>query len=293
MRGLESLIPKKSDDANKDKVSPSESIFMIETENISPNPYQPRKAFTDSELKELASSIRQFGVLQPLIVTKIEKDTPSGRGVEYELIAGERRLRAAKLANLPRVPVVVRRRSTPPEKLAISLIENIQREALNPIEEAKAFFQLHKEFGMSHNAIAEQVGKSRVVVTNAVRMLKLPEDMQKAVFEGRIPMANSRFLLTLNDKPAKQQQLFSEMINRSLTPQTAQDRMWELLKEDNVVRAGLVVKIDPELNQLAERIKDALGLNGVKINRLGRRARIYIEFPSKSQLIDWTKKFID
>jgi len=294
MRGLESLIPQKKNKDNDDKISPTESVFMIEVDKILPNPFQPRKEFSVDDLKDLASSIRQYGILQPLIVTKIEKDTPTGRDVEYELIAGERRLRAGKMANLPRVPVVIRHRSTSSEKLAISLIENIQREDLNPIEEAHAYERLHKEFGISQQEIANQVGKSRVVITNAIRMLRLPEDMRQAVFEGKIPMANSRFLLTLSSHPEKQRKLFSEMTARNLDANTAQERLWELQKEESggVKARTLVARADPELNELAEKMKDSLGLPGVKINRIGRRARIYIEFPSKNQLIDWARKFI-
>lgn len=294
MRGLESLIPQRRDNQDNDRVSPNESVFMIDIEKIRPNPFQPRKEFSKDELADLSSSVKQYGILQPLIVTKVEKDKPGGRDVEYELIAGERRLRAAKAANLPRVPVVVRHRTTPPEKLAISLIENVQREDLNPIEEALAFERLHKEFGMSQADIAQQVGKSRVVITNAIRMLKLPEVMRQAVFEGKIPMANSRFLLTLQARPDKQRKLFDEMTKRNLDASTAQARLWELQKEDGAEARprALVARADPELDELAEKMKDSLGLHGVKINRIGRRARIFIEFPSKNQLIDWTKRFL-
>ena len=292
MRGLESLIPQKRD--NNEQASSKESVFLIDVEKIRSNPYQPRREFKEEELKDLASSVRQYGILQPLIVTKKDIERPNGHDVEYELIAGERRLRAAKMANLPRVPVVVRLRSTSSEKLAISLIENIQREDLNPIEEAHAYERLHKEFGMSHEDIAKEVGKGRGVITNAMRILKLPEEMQDAVFDGTIPVANSRYLLTLSDKPDLQKKLFGEMTTRNLDTHKAQERLWELQGEASGSGGARVVgaKKDQELSDLTEKIRDSLGLHGVKIQRLGRRAKISIEFPSKAHLMDWTKRFL-
>lgn len=289
MRGLESLIPQKNE--KDDRVSVSESVFMIEVEKIHPNPYQPRKDFNEEELKDLAASIRQFGILQPLIVSKVEKDTPTGRDVDYELIAGERRLRAAKMAHLPRVPVVIRR-STSPEKLALSVIENIQREDLSPIEEARAFERLNKEFKMSMSDIGGQVGKSTPVIANAVRILRLPEDMLESINGRKIPMAHSRFLLMLSGAPEKQRKLFHEMIQRNLDSRAAQQRVYEMEKEGGAkVRAALARK-DPELETIAEKMKDSIGLEAVSVSRVGRRARIAIEFPSKNELLLWMNKVI-
>ncbi|MBI1888604.1 MAG: ParB/RepB/Spo0J family partition protein [Candidatus Spechtbacteria bacterium] len=296
MRGLESLIPKKKD--VDDKVSSKESVFMIEVEKIHPNPFQPRREFQEEELQELASSIRQFGILQPLIVTKVEKDTPTGRDVEYELIAGERRLRAAKLANLPRVPVVVRRSATP-EKLSISMMENLQREDLSPMEEARAYERLHKEFKMTHEEIGEQIGKSSSVVSNAVRMLRLPEDMMRAVDEKKIPVHLSRFLLMFTDAPEKQRKLFQEMLVRNLDADAAQKRVWEMQKDMEINRHdrrrthGGATQSDPELTMLAEQMKDTVGIYNVKVNRIGRKARILMEFPTKGQLLAWMRKIIE
>ena len=264
---------------------------MIEVEKIHPNPYQPRKDFKEEELTELAASIRQFGILQPLIVSKVEKDTPTGRDVDYELIAGERRLRAAKMANLPRVPVVIRR-STVPEKLALSVIENIQREDLSPIEEARAFERLNKEFKMSMADIAAEVGKSTPVVANAMRMLRLPQDMLAAINARKIPMAHSRFLLMVHDAPEKQKKLFTEMLQRNLDSRAAQQRVWDMSKEGGEnVRVGPARK-DPELTSIAEKMKDSVGLHAISVSRIGRRARIVIEFPSKGELVTWMNKVI-
>ncbi len=297
MKGLESLIPQKNE--KDDRVSSNESVFMIEVEKIHPNPYQPRKDFNEEELKNLAASIRQFGILQPLIVSKVEKDTPTGRDVDYELIAGERRLRAAKMAHLPRVPVVIRR-STAPEKLALSVIENIQREDLSPVEEAQAFERLNKEFKMSMSDIAAEVGKSTPVIANAMRMLRLPEDMLAAINGRKVPMAHSRFLLMLHTAPEKQRKLFGEMLQRNLDSRTAQQRVWEMSAQGGSasggeglakVHAGTARK-DPELESVAEKMKDSVGLDAVSVSRIGRRARIVIEFPSKGELLTWMNRVI-
>lgn len=295
MRGLESLIPQRKD--IDDKVSPKESVFMIEVEKIHPNPFQPRREFKEEELLELASSIRQFGILQPLIVTKIEKDTPTGRDVEYELIAGERRLRAAKLANLPRVPVVVRR-STTPEKLAISMIENVQRENLSPMEEARAYDRLHRDFKMTFDEVGEQVGKSHSVVSNAVRMLRLPEDMMQAIDARKIGIHLSRFLVALSGEPEKQRKLFQEMLLRNLDADAAQARVWEMQKDMDINRndrrrvRGTAVHSDPELEMLTERMKDSVGIYNIKANLAGRKARIFMEFRTKGQLVEWMNKVL-
>ena len=146
MRGLESLIPNYKQESSR--VPAKDSVFLIETKLIRPNSLQPRKEFSEDQLRELAASIKKYGILQPLLVSKVEEDVPSGRRVHYELIAGERRLRAAKLARVPQVPVVVKD-SSPNEKLEISLIENLQREDLNPLEEAYAYKKLIEDFGLN------------------------------------------------------------------------------------------------------------------------------------------------
>ncbi len=293
MRGLESLIPQHRDRGKDDRVSPAESVFMIEVEKIKPNPLQPRKEFDEKELHDLTESIKQVGILQPLIVTKIEKDTPTGRDVEYELIAGERRLRAAQAANLPRVPVVIRRRTTTPEKLALSVIENIQRQNLNPVEEARAYERLNKEFKMSSYEMAKHVGRSHPVIINAIRMLRLPDDMLKAIQEGTVVMANSRYLLMLEKHPEKQRSLFQEMVSRHISSGVASLRAKELLSEKSGLKAaGAIVHKDAELTDLAERIKDAVGTHYVQLSRVGRRTKLSVEFPSKGQMLDWINKVI-
>lgn len=291
MKGLESLIPKKKQ-APDDKVSTSESVFMIEVEKIHPNPFQPRREFDEGELADLAASIRQFGILQPLIVSKVEKDTPTGRDVEYELIAGERRLRAAQAANLPRVPVVIRRPKTP-EKLAISVVENIQRQNLSPVEEARAFERLNKQFGMTTADIAQQLGKSQPVIANAIRMLRLPEDMIAAIEGKKIYTAHSRYLLMLTGKPESQRKLFQEMLIRNLDRKAIEERVRELQDDMGKPKPHIyVARSDAELNDLAERMKDSIGIHNIKVNRVGRRARLFIEFSTKKDLVAWMNKII-
>ncbi|MDB5194356.1 MAG: parB, partial [Parcubacteria group bacterium] len=158
----------------------SDAIFWIEVDKIKPNPYQPRREFDEAQLRSLADSIRQYGVLQALTVTRKEVDKADGGiGVEYELIAGERRLRASKLAGLQQVPALIRNgEETDLMKLELAIIENIQREDLNAIDRAKAFAKLANEFGFKHAEIGKKMGKSREYVTNTLRILTLPEHIQ-------------------------------------------------------------------------------------------------------------------
>src|ERR1700733_10184756 len=198
----------------------NDSIFWIEVDKIQPNPFQPRKEFDTTQLQSLSDSIRQYGVLQALIVTRkeIAKDD-GGLAVEYELIAGERRLRASKLAGLSQVPVLIKtgHEGNDLMKLELAIIENIQREDLNPIDRARAFERLSKEFGFKHLAIATKVGKSREYVSNSLRLLALPEVMQDALGQGKISERHARPLMMLGDRPQEQNTLFKEIMFRKLT----------------------------------------------------------------------------
>src|SRR3989344_4719501 len=162
--------PRLIEEKRYEKLLPTDAIFQIEVERITSNPHQPRREFNEEALKELANSIREFGVLQPLVVSKIERETENGTSVEYELIAGERRLMASKLAGLRTVPAIVRSTSSDKEKLELAIIENIQRADLNPIETARAFAKLQDEFKLTQREIAARLGKSREAVANSVRL---------------------------------------------------------------------------------------------------------------------------
>lgn len=195
------------------------SVFWLSVEKIDPNPFQPRKDFSDEKLNDLAQSIRRYGVLQPLVVTKKEAVSDAGDiSARYELIAGERRLRASKIAGLPEVPAVIRNDiSEDNTRLELAVIENLEREDLNPIDRARAFKRLIDEFSMSHTEVAQRVSRSREYISNSLRLLSLPEDMVQAVVERRISEGHTRPLLMLVETPDDQRALFDEIVNRKIT----------------------------------------------------------------------------
>jgi len=204
-----------------------ESVFWIELEKIKPNPFQPRREFDEATLKELAESIREYGVLQPIVVTRkevVSPDVVSGSvlAVEYELLAGERRLRAAKMAGIHHIPSVIREETTDKAKLEIALIENLQREDLNPIDRALAFKKLVDEFGMLQREVAGRVGKSREVVANTLRLLTLPEDMRQGVAVGAITEGHTRPLLMLAGHPEDQKNLYTKIVADKLSVRDAE-----------------------------------------------------------------------
>ena len=268
---------------------------MIDIDKIKPNPYQPRREFDERELKSLADSIRVYGILQPLLVSKVEKDVPTGRDVEYELIAGERRLRAAKLAHLPRVPVVVRQGASNTQKLEVALIENIQRHDLNAIDEARAFKQLKDEFAMTYTEIGKRVSKSQPYIMNTVRILALPESMQDALVRGEINEGHTRPLLSLKRFPDRQQKLFDAIVKQKFTVRQAEAMGREMLGGDaspaQMFGGGRSV-IDEEVVQMLEQFKNTHGLSRVNANTSGRTARLAITFSSKTDLKEWVQKFI-
>ena len=195
---------------------PNNTIFWIEVSSIKPNPKQPRKNFDEEQLKYLAESIKQYGILQPLLVVRLEKEVPTGTVVEYEIISGERRWRSAQIAGLTQVPVIIRKEPVEKVKLELALIENIQREDLNPIEKARAFKQLADTFDMRHHEIGQKIGKSRVYVTNTIRLLNLPDDMMNALAERKIMEGQARALLMIGEKPEAQKMLFDDIIYRGV-----------------------------------------------------------------------------
>ena len=176
----------------------SNSIFWIDTDKIKPNPFQPRRDFDEARLQDLADSIKQYGVLQPLTVSRVEIEKEDvGIFTEYELIAGERRLRAAKIAGVSQVPVIIRVGDTAMMKLELAIIENLQREDLNSVDRARAFFRLSSEFKFTHAEIAKKMGRSREYVSNTLRILALPEELLTGLSEGKISEGHTRPLLML------------------------------------------------------------------------------------------------
>ena len=208
-----------------EQAQPQLSVFWIGVDKIEPNPFQPRKEFTEDGLASLAQSIRQYGVLQPLVVTRKEDISSSGdSSTRYFLIAGERRLRASKLAGLQQVPVVIRSDIQDDNiRLELAIIENLQREDLNPIDRAKAFKRLIDEFSMTHSEVAYKMSRSREYISNSLRLLTLPEDMVQAVLEGKISEGHTRPLLMLSDNKEAQRALFDEIVHRRITVRDSED----------------------------------------------------------------------
>jgi ParB family chromosome partitioning protein len=259
-----------------------DSIFWIEVDKIEPNPYQPRREFNEAEMQSLADSIRQYGVLQALVVTRKEFQRPDGGlGVKYELIAGERRLRAAKIAGLSQVPVLIKTgEDNDLLKLELAIIENIQREDLNPMDRARAFERLVNEFGFKHIVIAKKIGKSREYVSNTLRLLLMPSQIQDALSRGQITEGHTRPLLMLIDRPEEQEVLFKEITIKKLTVREAES-IARRIAYDKVRKKDLV--IDPELVDLEEKLRGALGTR-VQIERRETGGKIMIDFFSNDDL---------
>lgn len=257
------------------------AIFWVDVEKIKPNPFQPRREFDEMALKALADSIRQYGVLQALVVTRKEIYRDDGSmAVEYELIAGERRLRASKLAGLLQVPVLIRaKEDSDLMKLELAIIENLQREDLNPVDRAKAFNQLAKEFGFKHGEIGTKVGKSREYVSNTIRILALPEHMLDGVSAGKITEGHTRPLLMLADRPEEQETLFKEIIFRKLNVREAE----VIARKIAVERTRKKDLIDPELIELEGKLSESLGTR-VSIEKKDSGGKVTIDFFSNDDL---------
>lgn len=219
-KGLGSLIPSNTDSLQD---SPKkENVFYVEVNKIKANPDQPRRDFDEGGLKELSQSIRKYGVLQPLLVTKVERVNSKGLDVSYQLIAGERRLRASQMAGLPHVPVIIRDEfDQKKERLEVALIENVQRKDLNPVEEAEAYDRLAKDFGLTHKEIADKVSKSREVVANAVRLLNLPKDMREALRTEKLTRAHAKALLAFNDDKI-QREIYERILKGEISSKEAE-----------------------------------------------------------------------
>lgn len=274
-RGLDALIP---DLGTVEGISGSSSstrkdYFLCEIDMIRPNHYQPRRHFAADELEELAESIRSQGIIQPLLVRTDD--------VGYELVAGERRLRAATLAGLDRVPVLVKDVSDA-EMLEISIVENIQRENLNPMEEAEAYHRLITEFDLTQDKAAERVGKSRSAVANFLRLRQLPDPIKVSILDGALSMGHARALLGA-DTPAKQQTAWREVVAKKLSVRDTE----ALIKRIN---AGKKPARTPDLNSAQRYFKDVsedlsrqFGTR-VRIQRKGKKGKVEIDFFSDDDL---------
>lgn len=265
-RGLGALIPPKSE-------VPIASVTDVAVTQIQTNPYQPRKHFEETALVDLANSIREHGIVQPLVVTRMSGD-------KYQLIAGERRFRAAQRAGLERVPVVVKDAMVGSQALEIAIIENVQREDLNPLEEAIAYQQLHQEFGLTQEEISKKVGKERSTVANFLRLLKLPEKVKQLVATGSLSMGHARALLAIEG--GKQQEALAERIVR----QNLNVRQTELLASGQATKP---VKKEEEKKDVftadaEEKLTTSLRAK-VAIERKRRGGEIRIKFANEEDLI--------
>lgn len=247
-------------------------IQEIEITKIAPNPFQPRKNFEPAALRELADSIKEHGVIQPLVVTKI----PTG----FELVVGERRFRAALLAGLQTVPAIIKQQMVDQTKLEVALIENIQRKELNPIEEAQAYERLMKTFNLTQEEVAKKVGRSRPAVANTVRLLNLPAEVQRAVIEGKLAEGHARALLGLADAE-KILLLYKKVIEQKWNVREVEDKVRELMQRRSMDSAAP----DPKLMAMESELRMRLGAQ-VKILRQGQGGKITIEFYSDEELSD-------
>lgn len=263
------------------------SIYWIEVEKINPNPFQPRREFDHLKLNSLSESIRQYGVLQPLVVTRREEQKEDGGLTTiYELIAGERRLRASKLAGLSQVPVVIRDDDEDDGmKLELAIIENLQREDLNPIDRARAFEQLIKEFNLKHVEVGKKVGRSREYVSNTMRLLTLPDEIIEAVASGQILEGHTRPILMLKDRPREQLTLFKEIVYKKLSVE-ASVKIARRIAFDKVRKKDLL--IDPELAEFEETLAESLGTR-VQIEKKKMGGVVVIDFFTNEDI----KKIVD
>jgi len=250
-KGLEALIPVIEETAD--------GLLQVPVSAISPNPMQPRTTMEPHALAELAASIKEHGLIQPLVVTQ--------QGPEhYQLIAGERRWEAARLAGLATIPVVVKD-ATPQQVLELALVENIQRADLNPLEEATAFQQLVDEFGLTQEQVAERVGKSRVAVTNTLRLLRLPPEVKRALAEGAIREGHARALLAL-PTPEAQVAALKTVVNRALSVRQTEELVRRLMAEPPPQKPK--PKPNPETEALEFEFRDTLG---TKVNLYRNRGQ--------------------
>lgn len=282
-RGLDAILgaPPVLDDADGvPSVGVSDAPLApleVELGRIEPNPQQPRRGMHEAQLEELASSIKEHGIIQPLLVQRMDTDG-SGGPVRYQLIAGERRWQAARLAGLMRVPVVVRDAS-PREMLELALVENVQRADLNSLEEALAYQQLASEFGLTQDEIGRRVGKSRFAVANTLRLLQLPASVQQAVADGALSEGHARAILGLKDKEA-QRQLAEQVIQQD----------WSVRQTEEAIRRtqqAALARRSPgpsaEVADLETRFREALGTR-VNLTRSKRGGRLVIHYYDDEQL---------
>jgi ParB family chromosome partitioning protein len=265
-RGLSALLP------GRDEVPRETGAREVEIGRLVPNRFQPRREFAEASLAELAASIREQGIVQPIVVTP--------RGEKLEIVAGERRWRAAAIAGLTRVPVVWRERQSESDLLEVALVENLQREDLNPLDAAEAYARLKDEFRLSHEKIADRVGKDRTTVTNALRLLKLPESVRARIRSGLLTGGHARALASLVSAD-DQERLAEEILRRGLSVRQTEKRVASFGSADRLRKER---RRDPFTRDAEEKLSRRLRAR-VRIVRRRRGGRVEIAFGSEDELI--------
>jgi ParB family transcriptional regulator, chromosome partitioning protein len=272
-KGLDSLIQQYEDEADSKL---NEGVRDIEIKLIIPNPDQPRKTFDEESLKELADSIREQGVIQPIILEESDD--------RFIIIAGERRFRASRLAGLDTIPGLIRK-YTLEQKLEIALIENIQREDLNSIEEAKAYLSLMNTLDLSQEAVAVKVGKKRSTIANSLRLLKLPEDMQESLIKAEITAGHARSILSILN-PSDMRILFSRILTTGLSVRESEQQAAELnngIRKTSAASTKAVKHPDPEIRRIEQKFLDVLGTK-VTVKGGLKKGKIEIDYYSLDDL---------
>lgn len=265
-RGLSALLP------GRDEVPRETGAREVEIGRLVPNRFQPRREFAEASLAELAASIREQGIVQPIVVTP--------RGEKLEIVAGERRWRAAAMAGLTRVPVVWRERQSESDLLEVALVENLQREDLNPLDAAEAYARLKDEFRLSHEKIADRVGKDRTTVTNALRLLKLPESVRARIRSGLLTGGHARALASLVSAD-DQERLAEEIVRRGLSVRQTEKRVASFGSADRLRKER---RRDPFTRDAEEKLSRRLRAR-VRIVRRRRGGKVEIAFGSEDELI--------
>lgn len=273
-RGLDIMIPEQINSEIEDETDNVSRETLVKINDIEPNKNQPRKKFDEESLQELADSIKQYGVIQPLILQK--------KGRFYEIIAGERRWRAARKAGLKEVPAIIKDYS-PQEVVEIALIENIQREDLNPIEEAQTYQRLIKEFDLKQEEIAERVSKSRAAITNSMRLLKLDERVQQMLIDGSITSGHARALLAIENKDS-QYKISCKIYEEKLSVRETEKLVKKVIKEKPDKKKPKTSNDDSFIyKEIEDKIRNAIG-SKVSIHKRNNKGIIEIEFYSNDEL---------
>lgn len=278
-KGLDSMIPEKVESTKSEPIKKEEDVSretLININEIEPNKGQPRKNFDEDAIQELADSIKQFGIIQPLILQKKDK--------YYVIVAGERRWRAAKVAGLKKIPAIIKDYS-PQEIMEIALIENLQREDLNPIEEALAFQNLIKEFNLKQDEVAERVSKSRVAVTNSMRLLKLDSKVQQMLVDGMISSGHARTLLAIEDSDV-QYQVALKVFDEKLSVRETEKLVKTILttKEDSLKETAFTKEDSFIYRDIEEKMKKIIGTKVCIKKKANNNGRIEIEYYSTEEL---------